>query len=156
FFANQRGQPRPPQRGNEFGFALGGPATASRRSTFFFVNYERIIGRAPEPILLVVPTARMKSGDFGETGAVYDPNTIDAAGRRSPFPDNQIPSNRWNPVGVNLLKFYPAPSSAGLTSNFFSDQGQNGSGTDLSLKIDRRISERQSLFGRVSLANYEL
>src|SRR5215813_454242 len=123
FFANQRGQARPPQRGNEFGFALGGPATASRKSTFFFVNYQRIIVRGPDTVLLVVPTAGMKTGDFGETPPIYDPNTIDAGGRRSPFPNNRIPVNRWNPVGVNLLRFYPVPSSPGLTSNFFSNKG---------------------------------
>ena len=156
FFANKSGQPKPSQRGNEFGFSLGGPATISRKSTFFFINYQRILVRGSGATTLTVPTAGMKNGDFSEVAAtIYDPNTIDAAGRRSPFPGNQVPANRWNPIGVNLLKFYPNPTSAGVSNNFFSNAGQHVSATDLSLKIDRRISSRQNLFGRFSLENYD-
>src|SRR5262249_5725839 len=39
-----------------------------------------------------VPPVRMKKGDFGEIGPVYDPETIDASGARQQFPGNQIPS----------------------------------------------------------------
>src|SRR5262249_7182830 len=107
FFANSNGREKAPVRGNEFGFTLGGPLTRSRKSTFFFVNWQRILIRGSGATTLTVPTARMKSGDFGELSSViYDPGTIDAGGQRSPFPRNQIPPDRWNPVGVNLLKFY--------------------------------------------------
>src|SRR5262249_13402074 len=121
----------------------------------FFVNYQHVVVRGSTATLLTVPTAKMKNGDFSEAAIpVNDPDTIDGSGRRSPFPGNQIPANRWNPVGASLLQFYPSPTSAGLANNFVSNQGQRVSADDLSVKIDRRISDRQNLFGRFSLENY--
>src|SRR5260221_957901 len=107
FFDNRNGRNRAPFRENDFGFTLGGPLTRARNSTFFFVNVQRILVYAAASSTFTVPTAAMKNGDFAEVGVVYDPTTIDSSGARRPFPGNQIPSSRWNPIGVNLLKYYP-------------------------------------------------
>src|SRR5215510_12661686 len=153
FFENRNGKPRAPFRGNTFGFTLGGPLTPSRKSTFFFVNLQRLLVVAPIPQTFTAPTTRMKNGDFSEVGPVYDPRSIDASGRRQPFAGNRIPSAQWNPVGVNLLKHYPDPGSSGLANNYFGNVAQYPTATNLSVKIDRRISGRQSLFARFSLVD---
>ena len=154
FFESRNGRSRAALRGNYFGGAVGGPLTRARNSTFFFVNAQRILVVAPISQTLSVPTPRMKKGDFGEVGPVYDPDTIDASGARRQFPLNQIPSQRWNPVGVNLLKYYPNPTSPGVVNNLFAQASENPFSTDVSAKIDHRVSDRQNLFARFSLQDH--
>ena len=153
FFDNRNGRPRGAFRANIFGFTLGGPLTPSRKSTFFFVNIQRVLVVLPFSATFTVPTTKMKSGDFSEVGPVYDPRSIDESGRRQPFAGNRIPAAQWNPVGANLIKYYPDPSSAGLANNYFGSAAAYPRDTDVSVKIDRRISDRQNLFARYSLSD---
>lgn len=62
YFSNQRGQPKPEYRQNEFGGTLGGPIF--RNKTFFFGDYqgERII--IPSPSTKSVPTLNMVDSGF--------------------------------------------------------------------------------------------
>ncbi|MCL5744682.1 MAG: carboxypeptidase-like regulatory domain-containing protein, partial [Acidobacteria bacterium] len=160
FFSNRNGMPKPAFRFNQFGFTSGGPLTPSRSSTFYFVSYEGVREVKPGSSTRTVPTMKMRQGDFSEVGNIYDPATIDASGRRQPFPNNQIPSSRFNPVAAKLLQYYPQPNLPGVANNFFSQAGPadvissqvgpHNSSNDISVKIDRRISDRQNLFGRFS------
>jgi hypothetical protein len=151
FFNNRNGAAKPPFRYNQFGFTLGGPLTPSRQSTFFFVSYEGLRTVNPGASVITVPTASMKQGDFNGLGAtIYDPATIAADGSRQPFSGNRIPSSRFNPVTLKLLGYIPDPTSPGPVNNFYSQAGSSGRGDDFSVKIDRRISQRQNLYGRFS------
>ena len=151
FFNNRNGKPRTAFRYNQFGFTLGGPLTLSRQSTFFFVNYEGIRQVNPGSTTFTVPTAAMKAGDFSGIGVViYDPATIDLSGTRQPFAGNRIPAARFDPVAVKMLSYYPEPNQPGLANNFFSQAGTDASTNNFSAKIDRRISNRQNLYGRFS------
>ncbi|MCI0420522.1 MAG: TonB-dependent receptor, partial [Acidobacteria bacterium] len=154
FFSNKAGRARPPLRFNQFGFTFGGPLTASRNSTFFFGSYEGLRDREPRERTLTVPTIKMRNGDFSELpGPIYDPATIDSSGRRQAFAGNVIPRQRLNPVALNLLSFYPQPTTAGLANNFFGSATRSVEDNNVSLKIDRRISARQDLFVRYSAKN---
>ncbi len=154
FFNNLNGRQKAAFRYNQFGFTAGGPLTTSRQTTFFFVNYEGIRQVNPGSATFTVPTEEMRRGDFSQiNGTVYDPNTINAAGQRLPFAGNQIPSARFNPVGVKMMSFYPAANRPGVINNFFSQAGSRSNRNNVSFKIDRRISERQNLFGRFSWEN---
>ncbi|MCL5745042.1 MAG: TonB-dependent receptor, partial [Acidobacteria bacterium] len=156
FFGNRNGNPRPPFRYNQFGFALGGPLTPSRQTTFFFLNYEGLRIVTPGAQFYTVPTQKMKAGDFSELGfPIYDPLTINAAGQRQAFPGNRIPSGRFDPVAVKLLGYYPDPSLPGIINNLYSQEANRTSGNNVSTKIDRRISDRQNLFGRFSWHNMD-
>jgi hypothetical protein len=156
FFDNLNGKPKAPFRYNQFGFTLGGPLTKSRQSTFFFINYEGIREVQPTSTVFTVPTAKMKLGNFTETGVtIYDPATVDPAGSRSPFPGNIIPSNRFDPVALKILSYYPTPTLPGIANNFFSQLGADTISNNVSTKLDRRISDRQSLFGRFSWNNID-
>jgi hypothetical protein len=160
FFNNRNGQEKSGFRFNQFGFTLGGPLTPSRQTTFFFVNYEgrRVSNAAAET--LSVPTGLMKQGDFSElldrslnfntTDVIYDPLTIDSAGNRQPFPGNMIPKGRHNQVALNFLANYPTATKQGTRLNYFFTDGSNSRRDTFTAKIDRRISERQNLFGRFS------
>ena len=155
FFSNRNGREKPPFRFNQFGGTLGGPMTKSRQTTFFFVNYEAVRQVNPGGSTYTVPTAAMKTGDFSAVGTIYDPSTIAASGVRQPFAGNRIPSNRFNPVAMKFLSYYPTPTAGGVVNNYFTQTGGGSKSNNISFKIDRRISERQNLFGRFSWINVD-
>ena len=153
FFSNLNGQARPPFRFNQYGGTAGGPLTTSRATTFFFFSYQGVRQNNPSASFYSVPTTAMKSGDFSAAGAtIYDPSTINAAGTRQPFAGNIIPQSRFDPVAVKLLSYYPTPNYTG-SNNFFSQAASSSTAEDYSVRIDRRISDRQNLFGRFSYDN---
>ena len=87
----------PPFKQNQFGFAIGGPIRKNR--TFFFGDIDFFRQRRALTFVNTVPTARMRSGDFGEVpGIIYDPLTTRTDPNnpsgfiRDPFPGNIIPS----------------------------------------------------------------
>ena len=120
---------------NQPGGVLAGPVRIAhvyngRDKTFFMVAYEHLEqhGHTANGIDDLVPLPAMATGDFSSlcpggfnasTGVcvpgggvqIYDPLTLNAGNNRTPFPKNQIPSGRFNPVGAALLKYYPAPNS---------------------------------------------
>ncbi|MEZ5399074.1 MAG: carboxypeptidase regulatory-like domain-containing protein [Bryobacteraceae bacterium] len=154
FFNNLNGRDKAAFRYNQFGFTAGGPLTPSRQTTFFFVNYEGIRQVNPGSATFSVPTVGMKQGDFsGIANTIYDPATINAQGERQPFPNRSIPMARANPVGLKFLSFYPDPNQPGVINNYFSQAGSKTARNNVSFKIDRRISDRQNLFGRFSWEN---
>jgi hypothetical protein len=151
FFANRNGRPRAPFRFNQFGGTLGGPLSRSRQTTFFFVNYEAVRQVNPGGSTFTVPTAAMKAGDFsGTPDQIYDPATIQANGTRLPFAGNRVPSSRFNPVAVKFLSYYPNPSRPGVSNNYFSQAVSPSASNNFSAKLDRRVSDRQNLYGRFS------
>ncbi|MBM3766151.1 MAG: TonB-dependent receptor [Acidobacteria bacterium] len=151
FFNNLNGRSKAAFRYNQFGATAGGPLTRSRQTTFFFFNYEGIRQVNPGEQTFSVPTAAMRLGDFSAiNGTIYDPATIDAAGERRPFAGNRIPASRIDPVGAKMASFYPSANRAGLVNNFFSQAGSRTRRNNVSTKIDRRISDKQNLFGRFS------
>lgn len=156
FFNNRNETPKPALRYNQFGATLGGPLTPSRRTAFFFLSYEGNRQVSPEPATFTVPTAKLKTGDFSEAGAViYDPLTINGAGARQPFPANRIDPSRINAAALRLLSFYPEPNRPGVVNNYFSQAASRTASNDVSVKIDRRVSARQNLFGRFSWINLD-
>ncbi|MBC8035858.1 MAG: carboxypeptidase regulatory-like domain-containing protein, partial [Rhizobiales bacterium] len=58
----------------------------------------------------LVPTLEQKAGRFATT--INDPTT------GAPFPNNAIPSSRFNPVALKLISFYPDPNTTGQAFNF--------------------------------------
>lgn len=156
FFNNRNSKAKAAFRYNQFGFAAGGPLTPSRQTTFFFLNYEGIRQVNPESTSFTLPTARMKDGDFREiANIIYDPQTVDAKGLRSPLPENLVPASRRNGVTTKFLSYYPAPNRIGVVNNFFSQAASRTVSNNISFKIDRRVSERQNLFGRFSWSNLD-
>jgi hypothetical protein len=154
FFNNANGREKAAFRYNQFGATAGGPLTPSRKTTFFFVNYEGIRQVNPGSATFSVPTAQMRQGDYSQIASIiYDPQTINSQGVRSPFGNNLIPTNRINPVGAKLMSFFPVANRPGLINNFFSQAGSTSNRNNVSFKIDRRISDRQNLFGRFSWEN---
>ncbi len=135
---------------NQPGFVFDGPVRIphlydGRDKTHFMVAYEHIGLRGVQGnsggagATNFVPTAAMAGGDFsalcpggfnssgvcvaGGGVQIYDPLTLDASNNRTPFANNKIPSSRFSPTGVALLKLYPAPNTnQSATVNYISNQ----------------------------------
>lgn len=140
-------------RRNDFGGSIGGPIIKGK--TFFFYNQEHLRQRQPRVNPGRVPIDAEKQGDFSQAGfTVYDPATTrnDASGVcciRDPFPRNVIPSNRFSPVTVAALKFYPTPNNPGDPQrNFLNLEPFKRDTGQYIARVDHRISAMDNFFGR--------
>jgi hypothetical protein len=171
---NRNGVIKPPFRRNEYGFSVGGPIYLpkvynGRNKTFFFVNFEEIKQRSPNSVVGTVPTVLQRQGDFSQTvtggGAlirIYDPLTTrpdpNNAGRyiRDPFAGNLISPARFDPIALNIMKFYPLPNRSTLTQNEILTLPNPNDTSRLFLRLDQAIGTRHRLFfslGRQNATN---
>ncbi len=112
---------RPPIRLNQYGASFGGPVR--RDKTFFFVTWERTGQLTSDTLSSTVPTLLNRAGDFsdlrntaGKQVLIYDPATT-VGTTRQPFAGNVIPRNRFDPVALAALDYYPLPNRAGTLAN---------------------------------------
>ncbi|HOK48344.1 MAG TPA: carboxypeptidase-like regulatory domain-containing protein, partial [Bryobacteraceae bacterium] len=126
-----------PFKYNQYGFTLGGPVWIpkvydGRNKLFFMANYEGFRQRQKSQALYTTPTVAMRNGDFSYAlpgnqlfdpatkVRVTDPDTGQTSWTASPFPNNQIPKTRFDPVSVKLLEFWPEPNipTTTLSNNY--------------------------------------
>ncbi len=170
YFNKASGRDKPPFRMNQFGGALGGPVVLGklyngRNKTFFFGDYQGTRWRRGDVFRSSLPTAEQRRGDFSQTRTqsgqlvtIYDALTTapdparPGASIRRPFPGNVIPANRFDPVAVKLLSFYPQPNAAGDPftglNNFVSNAGRSIDQGQGSARLDHDVRENYRVFGR--------
>jgi hypothetical protein len=167
FFSNRAGQDRPERTYHRFGGTLGGPVYLpkmydGRDRSFFFFAYERLKDNQAEPQLFTVPTEAYRRGDFSALLnqtlpiRIYDPASSchapsNCAVTRTAFANNIIPTARLNPVAVAYLNLYPLPNIAGNadgTNNYFSNQVRHSNYRSWITRLDHRINESNSIFGK--------
>ena len=142
----------PPYVQNQYGFNVGGPVFKDR--TFFFVSWEQFRLRTGSVTTTTVPLPEFRKGDFSALLAqgtqLYDPYTVNTAtGARQPYPNNQIPQAEWSKAGGALWdKYFPNPTTSGITNNFTSSSSSGGNNNQVVVRIDENISEKTRLFGR--------
>ena len=92
---------------NQFGGSIGGPILKNR--LFFFGTYQGTrVTTAASGNITFVPTAAERNGDFSSLGKqLIDPVT------KQPFPNNQIPAGRMDPVAQFFLNNIPIPNGVG-------------------------------------------
>ena len=166
FFNNRIGSPKSEFKQNTYGASFGGPFRIpklynGRDKTHYFFNFEGTQIRGVGFARAIVPTELERRGDFsrsldrsGRQFTIYDPATIQPAGTgftRTPFPGNLVPSQRFDPVSVTALKFYPnanlTPSSGSLL-NFQNPQVSGRLWASLASRVDHQLTSTQSLFFR--------
>jgi hypothetical protein len=158
-------------RYNRYGGTFGGPVVLprfgqggkpiwiGRDRSFFFFAYEGLKDSFQEPGFFTVPTLAMRDGDFSALLAsniiIYDPATARQVGsrvQRDPFPNNKIPVNRFSPIALNYLKFYPLPNVATNdplgTNNYFSSNPRSDNFHSESYRFDQVVTEKQRFFVR--------
>lgn len=161
-------------------FGEGGPTYWSgKNTTFFFFNYEARRERNPFSRELTLPTEKMRRGDLSELlgpprpgitnpdgspalfGQIYDPYAPLINGQRRPIPGNRLdllpvcqPGPRTSacldPVALEVLKYIPLPNQPGLVNNYIFNARTRFTRDIVAARIDRKISDKQSLFGRFS------
>ena len=115
------GATKPVYKQNDFGFTAGGPFSIpklyhGRDKTFFFVSYEGFRNRAgATPTPYSIPPQEFYTGDLhnyvdasGKMYQIYDPGSTTFANgsySRTPFPNNQIPQSRIDPVSKSIISF---------------------------------------------------
>ncbi len=144
WFADAAGQPRAPERHNDFGGFLGGPIQKDK--TFFFVSYEGARLRQPQTTIIQVPSAYARTsapadlapflnayprpddqsvvpgvytGQF--TGSYSNPSTLDAGSVRL---DHTF-GDKWSIFG----RYNEAPSQSAARSNSLSEVDVTDVGT---------------------------
>lgn len=161
---------------NQYGGALGGPIRKDK--TFFFADYQGRNQRRGVPFNGLVPTAEDLTGNFNNDAfglARGTPLTNPYSGQ--PFqcqgdgvtplginpdgsqpggtPCSVIPTALKDPVGIELLKLYPATlfSGSGAANsgfNFASVPVRKLDEHEFDARIDHNFSSKDSLFGRFS------
>lgn len=164
-YFNRKPNPNPAFRLNQFGGSLGGPVIFpklynGRNRTFFFVDYEGYRNSTQAFILGNVPTMRMRQGDFGETGQIYNPFSTRNVGTaanpvyvRDPFPGNRIPQSLWDPIAAKMINAYPVPTGPGRINNYSATRIQTQSWNQGDVRLDEQITQKDSLFARYSIQN---
>ncbi len=173
-------KPRPDIYSYRWGGVAGGPVFLpklynGRNRTFFMYGFESIHEARPRNNgTPSIPTTAMKAGDFsallalGPQYQIYNPFTRRPdPNRAGHFIEDPLKNNNFanlvdkngrslpmNPVALNLLKFFPDPTSAGKangTGNFAQpDLKETAKYATNTIRIDHTINAKQKIFGRVS------
>jgi hypothetical protein len=161
---------RLPLRYNQYGASVGGPLVRNR--TFGFFNWEEYRLRRSSPRILTVPVQEFLQGDFAELRTargdhipLFDPDTTrpnpDGGGLvRDPYPDNQVPSAKFDPASRNVIPWYPAPNRVPSNPHTFSRNFQDAARRSVNwsqwnLKIDHRFSDNNFMFARYTSARHQ-
>jgi hypothetical protein len=174
FFNNKNNTPKPKYKDNRYGLSGGGPVVIpgmynGRNKTFWHYVWEANKWAVPQTFTGTVPTEAQRRGDFsgllalGPNYQIYDPRTTRALpnGRytRDPFPNNIIPQNRLDEVGLNLVNLYPLPNAAGTAdgrNNYFNGslKGKQDYWVHMA-RVDHAWNPNHRMFGRVHYDRWE-
>ncbi len=141
---------------NYVGGNFGGPI--KKNKLFFFGDYLRTMDHEANTNVETIPTLASRGGDLSAApSVVYDPATGNADGTgRLPFPNNQIPANRINPVSAKILGLVPAPNQnvnqAAPSNNYFALLPFQKTTDDFDYKMDYNLSTNDRLSGRLSFS----
>jgi hypothetical protein len=155
---------------NNFGASFGGPLFGKR--TFFFVNYEGLRLAQADAQILTVPTQAEIMGDFSMSSVkIYDPTKAVANPNynpglptgpsnfpytRSQFSNNQIPSDRINPLLESfLLQYLPMPNmmmaaGAADSSSYLDVRNETHFQDQGTFRVDHNFANGDTLLARYS------
>jgi outer membrane receptor protein involved in Fe transport len=142
-------------RRNQFGATVGGPVYIpkiydGRNRTFFLVTWESMRSVAGKTQRGIVPSPAMRRGDFSKAvNALGAPLSITDTLAKAPFPNNQIPLSRMDPVSLKMADYFPLPNLTGSANNFISQGNSTSSNDNFGIKADHNISPNDRLTASV-------
>ena len=134
----------PPLRRNQFGGSVGAPILKNR--LFAFLNYEGYRLTQPGTITATVPTQAQRNGDLSGSTIAIDPLT------KQPFPGNQIPASRLDPIGQYFFKFVALPNAS--NGRYIFNGGQGSNQDQGNVRVDYRLNDKDNFFARYSQNNF--
>ncbi|PWU07916.1 MAG: hypothetical protein C5B51_08705 [Terriglobia bacterium] len=160
-------------RRNDYGFNGGGPVRIpkiynGKDRTFFFYNREQYRETfVVNDTYITVPTAAYRTGDFGGAitganlgrdplgntileGMIYDPLTaqnVNGQLVRTQFPNNVIPSARFDKVALAIQSLIPNPTNGNNSLNYLPSFPNDRVTTNESVKIDHQLSAKAKISG---------
>ena len=168
FFNNKAGLPRTAFTQNQFGLNGGGPIKHGK--TYIYLAWEDFTQRTGATSTSTVPTLAERGGDFSNlrtaSGAlipIYDPATTCgpslplpyatcAPGQptRTQFPNNMIPTGRFDATAKIMLNYWPLPTQNGAANtnvnnyvvNFSTPNDRNFE----HVRVDQVLSSKQHMF----------
>lgn len=155
---------KPHKVANDFGGSAGGPVLIPRiydglDKTFVFGTYEGL--RYPQTAIIhdVVPTLRMKGGDFSQE--VGDGGVLTNPFSGQPYPGAKLPS--INPSAAALLSLFPDPNVnadqsvqaalGGLGYNYLTNRRNDIDSNQYDLRVDQNFRTRATAFARYTNKN---
>jgi Carboxypeptidase regulatory-like domain/TonB dependent receptor len=146
---NYFAQGKEPLKQNQFGASAGGPI--KRDKTFIFGFYEGFRNRQGETTLTTVPSLKQRGGDFSELcpegfdhGFCNNPaHQLFNIFANAPYPGNQVPSEQFNQVSLNLLSFFPLPNAG--TNLFSTTQTLSNNTNQFGIKVDHYLGPHDTL-----------
>lgn len=144
----------PPLRWNEYGGTIGGPI--KKNKLFFFFGFQNNPDITYSSGITTYPTAAMREGNLTGLPTVYDPTTLVQSGTtytRTPFLNNQIPSNRIDAAAINIMKYYPMPNLSGNVNNYYYSSPNPVTTQNYDWKVDYNISSGNRLTASMNYAN---
>lgn len=141
-FFDPVGEPLPEYKRNQFGVTIGATILPQWSLQGSFDGLRIIKGST---LLSHVPTSAMKQGDFSQ----LDEQLVDPVSGM-PFPGNQIPADRFNPVALRMLSAIPDPNRSDLDRNFVNNLPHVRDQNAFKLRNDYKVSRDTRIVG-----NYE-
>jgi len=165
FFSNRNNVPLTSFKRNQFGADIAGPIRKNK--DFFLFDYAGLRERSASTTTFSVPTELQRTGNFSQTLAangqqirIFNPFSTRQSGSayvRDQFTDNVIPASMLDPVGANVMKYYPKANTAGnaLTqaNNYYKTGATALDVNQMDVRVDHNFSDTRRLFGRFSLRN---
>ena len=142
---------KPELRQNQYGASIGGPIF--RDKTFFFFDWEGFRQVSGVTYSSTVPVLSEYNDIHSLAGGSPQALLTKLNGTRNP--DGTVlvgPNlvNGVNPLTLNYLKLFPAPTNSALTNNYTISPNKTQNYNTFDARVDHRINESNVLFGRFS------
>src|SRR6201996_9059150 len=142
---------KPELRQNQYGASIGGPIFRNR--TFFYFDYEGFRQVSGTTVTGTVPTLAewddINSQNGGTPQALFSTynGTSQAYNGTLPGTTGPVPIN---PIMLNYLKLFPAPTNSNLSNNFTISPNKTQNYNTYDARIDHKINDKNLLFARFS------
>jgi len=139
-------------RRHQFGATVSGPVYLpklydGRNRTFFMFTWDSLRLIDGQSQRGVVPAPEMLRGDFAKaTDSFGKPIKLTDTVNKAPFPNNQIPASRLNPVAAALGAYFPlANLVGGVVYNYVAQGNATNDFNNLGIKVDHTLSSKDRL-----------